>query len=597
MRHSLDFVAPVFNASRRAVTTMSHRSHTGHAVDAQTLDPSPFFIPAFAPESALFAAQTDLLRHTFTSITEVARAIGQHAALIFDTEDVLICLRRPGTNTLIEAFSSGALHGLLPESGVFVSTDPSAWAISEPLQSLFPALPTMLLNLLHIDQRSAGLLIIQHRDHQPGITARTNTVDTALDTLATIGSAALTQAYLREQLALIDLRHAQHNEHTNELKMLLSVTNNLSAAFNIDDLLKVFVSELHNVVPFDSAAIFILDRHKSMRVMLYDGPPSTLVRIGANWALTHHFAQVVDARKPVIIPDTRAHTADALVWHDQIRTQLNGHSSNHIVTWLGVPIMAHDEVVGILTLDRSIPNGYTESHIALALAVAQQAGLAIDNARLHAQKLEAVVLAERNRLSRDLHDSVSQAIYSMTLGVRTMESLAGIDVSRVLEPLPHVVNMAEAALSEMRTLIYELRPELLETEGLLAALKKQIIAMETRHSLMVHAMLLPSEPELSIDTKEMIYRIAVEALHNIIKHARASTVWITLSHSDTAFMLNIRDNGVGFHIDAVPTQHFGLRLMRERIAQIGGKIIISSAPQAGTQIVIDVPPHATPLRR
>jgi signal transduction histidine kinase len=178
-----------------------------------------------------------------------------------------------------------------------------------------------------------------------------------------------------------------------------------------------------------------------------------------------------------------------------------------------------------------------------------------------------------------------------------MEALARTDASRVLEPLPHVVSMAEAALSEMRALIYELRPELLEVEGLLAAIKKQILAIETRHSLKVQTRLPAHEPAIGIETKEMIYRTLVEALHNIVKHARASTVSIDIAYDPRALSVTVIDDGIGFDADRVPAQHFGIRLMKERISQIGGDIVINSELMTGTRIVITVPITARHMPR
>jgi signal transduction histidine kinase len=539
-------------------------------------------------------ARERLLLRAFASLNAAACCLAEQTESVFGTSDVLICLRRPHTGSLMAVCAGGRFDSCLPETGVFVGTASDGWLDHGLLRIHLPPGVDPRCAPLRIDDADAGLLAI---DAVTLTRIDPEHIDSALRSLADLGSAALTQAYLREQLAQVEARHAQFNDRTNELQMLLNVTNSLSTTFDLDELLKIFIAHLRGAIPFDSAAIFIFDQRDYMRVMAYDGPASDLVRVGARWPLSHHFSLVVDARKPFIIPDTRADTPDARTWHDQIRAHLSGRSSPHIVTWMGVPIMSHDQVIGILTLDRSIANGYDAVQAALALAVAQQAGLAIDNAWLHSQKLEAVALAERNRLSRDLHDSVSQAVYSMSLGVRTMEALARTDASRVLEPLPHVVSMAEAALSEMRALIYELRPELLEVEGLLAAIKKQILAIETRHSLKVQTRLPVHEPAIGIETKEMIYRTLVEALHNIVKHARASTVSIDIAYDPRALSVTVIDDGIGFDAERIPTQHFGIRLMKERISQIGGDIVINSEPKTGTRIVITVPITARHMPR
>ncbi len=177
----------------------------------------------------------------------------------------------------------------------------------------------------------------------------------------------------------------------------------------------------------------------------------------------------------------------------------------------------------------------------------------------------------------------------MTLGVRTMEQLAQVDRSRVLEPLPHIVAMAEAALIEIRSLIYDLRPELLETEGLLAALRKQLGTLQTRHSIAVDDLIVGTEPQVPLEIKEALYRLTIEALHNVVKHARATIVRVTLRQVSDKLYFEILDNGTGFELDKVPPNHYGLQSMRERINQIHGRIRISSLPGRGTRISIAVP--------
>ncbi len=167
-------------------------------------------------------------------------------------------------------------------------------------------------------------------------------------------------------------------ERTRELETLLTIANSLSSSLSLDELLAKFMAQLRQVVPFDSSAIFARDGDENLRMLMYQGPPSSLVKIGSIWPVSHHFKMVVEQQQAVIIPDTRSDSSAARIWMDQIHAHLNGNSSRHIVTWMGVPIIAHDRVIGLLTLDRSIPNAYTPAHASLATAVAQQAGLAME---------------------------------------------------------------------------------------------------------------------------------------------------------------------------------------------------------------------------
>lgn len=225
-------------------------------------------------------------------------------------------------------------------------------------------------------------------------------------------------------------------------------------------------------------------------------------------------------------------------------------------------------------------------------AVADQAASAVENARLYGAAQHAAALEERQRLARNLHDSVSQALFGIALGARTARTLAERDPAAVIEPLDYVLGLAEAGLAEMRALIFELRPEALATEGLVAALDRQVRAVVARHGVAVDATLPDREPDLDLAVKEALYRVSQEALHNIVKHARADHVTVRLGIDDEHVTLAVGDDGVGFDPTRTFPGHLGLTSMRERIEGAGGDIEIFSAPGTGTTLTVDVP--ATP---
>ena len=184
-------------------------------------------------------------------------------------------------------------------------------------------------------------------------------------------------------------------------------------------------------------------------------------------------------------------------------------------------------------------------------AVADQAAVAVENARLFSEARGKAALEERQKLARELHDSVSQALYGIALGVETARELLPDDPERAAEPLDYATTLAEAGMTEMRALIFELRPESLEKEGLVAALEKQAAAVQARHGIRVEAE-LDREPEASLEIKEALYRVAQEALHNTVKHARAANVKLKLEESPDEFALTISDDGVGFDARRLP---------------------------------------------
>jgi signal transduction histidine kinase len=223
----------------------------------------------------------------------------------------------------------------------------------------------------------------------------------------------------------------------------------------------------------------------------------------------------------------------------------------------------------------------------------RQAGIAANAVCLSAdlqRSRERLLLAreeERRRLARELHDSVSQALYGISLGAHAARTALERDLQGVAEPLDYILVLAEAALVEMRALIFELRPESLETEGLVSAVTKQAAALQARHDIAVSTELC-DEPDLPLATKEDLYRIAQEAMHNTVKHAHASHVDLRLEQNADEVMFEIRDDGVGFDTTASFPGHLGQHSMRERVANLGGTFEIESTPGVGTRLRIRI---------
>lgn len=263
-------------------------------------------------------------------------------------------------------------------------------------------------------------------------------------------------------------------------------------------------------------------------------------------------------------------------------------------TFLAVPLVIRDQVYGSLTFYYAEPLEVDEEQITLAQTFADQVALAIENARLRAQVEQTAVAAERNRIARELHDSVSQALYGIALGTRTARALVdrqpvdGKVKTALANPLDYVLSLAESGLAEMRALIFELRPDALEKEGLVAALTRQAEAVRARHKLDVRTDFCAEPPALPLAAKEALYRVAQEALNNLVKHAQASLVNLRLYCASDALTLEVQDNGVGFDPQADYPGHLGLHTMRERVARFGGALEIESAPGAGATVRVKV---------
>ncbi|HEY0606141.1 MAG TPA: PAS domain S-box protein [Herpetosiphonaceae bacterium] len=393
---------------------------------------------------------------------------------------------------------------------------------------------------------------------------------------------------ITERVQAYELLEQRVAERTRELSTLLDVSHNVASTLELKPLLALILDQLQAVVDYSGATIYLAEGDQLMLLGYRDPLPEdaevedriAMSRMGIIW-------DQLRAGECVIIDDTTSdtplgHAYQAIVGED-LHTLLS-----YIRSWIGVPLILKERVIGMLSLKHDVPHHFTEQHVRLALAVANQAAVAIENARLFEQAQGLAALMERQRLARELHDSVSQALYGIALGARTARTLLDRDPSRLAEPLDYVLALAEAGLTEMRALIFALRPESLELEGLAAALSKQAASVRARHGIDVDVQLC-DEPELTIERKEALYRIAQEALHNIVKHAQASRVELTLALSDGALVLSVRDNGQGFDTTQRFPGHLGLRSMRERVTKLGGTLTIESAPGQGTLVRAKMP--------
>lgn len=259
-----------------------------------------------------------------------------------------------------------------------------------------------------------------------------------------------------------------------------------------------------------------------------------------------------------------------------------------IASHISVPVRDTERMLGVFGVSFLQRHVFTDGERRLYTALADRAAVAIQNAELYEKAQHAASLEERQRLARELHDSVSQALYGIALGTRTARLRIDENPSTAVEPIEYVAALAEAGLAEMRALIFELRPESLETEGLVAAIEKQIASTRARHQLAIDTELM-EEPDCRIDIKEALYRITQEALQNVIKHASATRATVELVRNDGALRLIVTDDGRGFDPSLEFPGHIGLHSMPERAAKLGGSVIVESNLGTGTRVVAEIP--------
>ncbi len=258
---------------------------------------------------------------------------------------------------------------------------------------------------------------------------------------------------------------------------------------------------------------------------------------------------------------------------------------------LAVPIMASGRLLGVLNVEAPEEDAFSQEDVNILETVADVLAGALENARLYRKAQSAAVLEERNRLARELHDSVTQQLFSMTLTSQAARAQLERNPQRVAAQLERLQETSTAALAEMRALIFQLRPPALRDQGLVAALQQQAQLLSRREGIPIGLSVVGDE-RLARGIEQAIYRIVQEALNNVFKHANARTIQVTLEFTAEYVRVRVVDDGQGFDVTATPTgdgRHLGVLSMRERAAEIGGTMEIHSSVGSGTEVRVTVP--------
>ncbi|MFC5907361.1 GAF domain-containing sensor histidine kinase [Streptacidiphilus monticola] len=363
-----------------------------------------------------------------------------------------------------------------------------------------------------------------------------------------------------------------------------------------------------------SSAVLAMSRHLEVREVLQRIVSSARALVGAEYAALgvpdDHggFAQFVvdgvsEAQWRAIGPLPRQHGILAAMLHSRTATRLGdvrtdprfgGWPSAHpeLHAFLGVPIQDEDEILGALFLANKQDGSPFSAHDEELLRIlAQHAALALINARLYERSRELTLVGERARIAHELHDAVSQKLFSLRLTAQAAAALVERDPARARRELAEVSRLAAEAADELRSVVVELRPAALDEDGLLPTLASQVDVLDRAHKASVsfaHDRIgtLPGGQE------EAVLRVAQEALHNALRHSGASTVAVELRRAgERGARLRVVDDGRGFVPEEVRRagRHLGLVSMRDRAASVGGALRIESSPGKGTVVELEVP--------
>lgn len=382
-------------------------------------------------------------------------------------------------------------------------------------------------------------------------------------------------------------------DRTRELYMLYNVSAVSSKSLDLETTMTHALALLLPAMQCETGIIHLVEQSEpqvTLQMMTQKGfEPKILDRLSSPLCTEGLWGWVATHKRPLMIPDLMDDTRTT----QMLRTCLKGSSVN---VYLGVPILSKGQLAGVLSAFRYIPQQFTPEEAALLATIADQLGVVLERDHLRQMAEQAAVTEERQRLARDLHDSVTQALYSLTLfSEASQEYIKNGQLERVQQLHERIGYTAQQALREMRLLIYELRPSVLESEGLARALQLRLDTVEHQVGLDTQLVVDMSVSPPIIMAGEL-YRIAQEALNNVLKHATAKKVTVYLQSNRKQVKLKIVDDGKGFKQE-LSGDHGGMGLdnMRKRAEKLGGTLTIHSTPGEGTTVACVIKAYNAPL--
>lgn len=388
-------------------------------------------------------------------------------------------------------------------------------------------------------------------------------------------------------------------EKTN--KVLATASQKLSQHLDLDDVSNVFLDLLLNCIPLDNAALVLI--HHKDRLAIRAGRGEQFGEqfrgnklIAFNHAFDNpHIQKLLSTREVVCIPDTAVQPG----WQPLID---GGYGRN----WLGIPLIVNSELIGFCMLDKSEPNFFTTQNIDTANALANQAAVAIQNARLFEQvetsrnrlkslshRLVEIQENERRYIARELHDEAGQSLASLKIHLLLLENKTD-EPEAIVSGLAKLNQQIDAISENLHRIAANLRPASLDHLGLVAALSHLVETVSQNYNLVGEFEAVRLEKRLSTELETAVYRIVQEALTNVIRHAQATRVDVIMKQDQDKLTIIVEDNGSGFDPSTVmnslmANKHLGLIGIRERVEMFDGTLTLESSKTMGTMMRIEVP--------
>lgn len=389
----------------------------------------------------------------------------------------------------------------------------------------------------------------------------------------------------RELEALVAERTAALRSANRQLKALARVSQSINAALALPEVLEAIAEASRSVLGAGRCAVYLLDPETDeLRCVLAQGLSAAYIRAVSQVYRQIPGGEVIATRRPLVIRDAANDPRLAAI-HESVR-----HEGYRSVALL--PLVHGDETLGMLAFYHETERDYSPEELELAQTFANHAAIAIKNARLFDRSREVAALEERNRLAREIHDTLAQGLTGIVVQLEAAERLALKQPQRAAACLERAKQLARQSLEEARRSLWNLRPTPLEGHSLQEALRQAVAHFGEQDGLEARFVVRGRERRLPANDELHLYRIAQEALTNVRKHARARRVTVELIFDEDALRLSIADDGIGgveLNGEARRNAGLGLAGMRERAKLLGGELRIESPPGAGTRITVLVP--------
>jgi PAS domain S-box-containing protein len=430
----------------------------------------------------------------------------------------------------------------------------------------------------------AGTFAMYYQQPRAPSRAELHTIETA----AHLVEVAVEQKRAREALdEAYQTLERRVEERTHELAVLHAITAVVNRSLDVHEVMDIALEKMLEAMDMDVGVAYeIVESNETAE-------PVPMMRMIAERGFTP------GVMRPVSIVPLRGSMAERsarmerpLIWrvddypNELVREVLLGEGLQQVVS---VPLVVKGQMLGGIALVTRTPRLFTPEDLALLGAIGQQVAVAVENARLFQQAEQTAAMEERTRLARELHDSVTQSLYSVNLYAEAAARLLITgETKTAAEYLRELRDTAQEALREMRLLIFELRPLALEQHGLVAALQARLDAVEGRAGIQ-NELRVEGEERVPQMIQEQLYHLAREALNNVLKHAKAQHVRVTLRFSAAEVTLEVKDDGAGFDLAQAKGGGMGLPGMSERVEKLGGTLAINSAPGQGTVVAVSLP--------